>query len=430
MTESESGFIDEARIFVKAGDGGNGLSSFRRAKFEPRGGPDGGDGGRGGDVIIQGDRNLSSLLHFRRKERFKAERGGNGGTAQKHGKRGADEIIRVPLGTVVSDDHGALADVTHDRQEVVIARGGKGGLGNIHFATSTNRAPRMARNGEPGEDLSLNLELRTLGDVGFVGEPNAGKSSLLAAMSAARPEIGAYPFTTLTPNLGVAEIGDVPFVLVDVPGLIMGAHEGVGLGYRFLRHVSRARMLVHVVDASSADPVASYEMILKELELFNKAGHGTQLLDKPAVVAANKMDLPEARTGLAALKRHVAHGSDVALYPVSALTGEGVDALLGAIRTSVEAMRQEESEEELPGRVYRPAARDDKSFTVEKEGEAYYVRGRAAERIIAMANLESDEGIADLQRQLDRLGLLKQLDKAGVKAGDTVFIGDYELEWT
>src|SRR5581483_3993869 len=226
MSEVEGGFVDEARIYVQGGDGGNGIVSFRREKFVPRGGPDGGDGGRGGDVIIRGDRSLSSLGHFRRNERFAAERGGAGGPAKKHGKRGADAVIRVPLGTVVSDENGVLADVVADGQSVIVARGGKGGLGNVHFATATNRAPRMARKGEPGEAAWLSLELRTLGDVGFVGEPNAGKSSLLAAMSAAKPEIGAYPFTTLTPNLGVAEVDHLPIVLVDVPGLIAGAHEG------------------------------------------------------------------------------------------------------------------------------------------------------------------------------------------------------------
>jgi GTPase len=422
-TETEGGFIDQARIHVEAGDGGNGIVSFRREKFVPLGGPDGGDGGRGGDVIVRGDRNLSSLLHFRRQERFRAERGGNGGPGKKHGKRGADVVIRVPLGTVVSDDQGPIADITQDGQAVAVARGGKGGIGNVHFATSTNRAPRMARKGEPGEDLALNLELRTLGDVGLVGEPNAGKSSLLAAMSAAKPEIGAYPFTTLTPNLGVAEIDDVPFVLVDVPGLIEGAHEGVGLGHQFLRHISRARMLVHVVDAAGADPVGSYEMIRHELELFNP-----RLLDKPEMIAANKMDLPGADKGLKALKRSVARRGDVAVYPVSALTREGVEELRAAIRQRLDVMREQEAEEELPSRVYR-LGREDTSIEIVREGEHYRVRGRAAERAVAMANLESDEGIADLQRQLDRLGVLKELERAGVKSGDTVNIGTFELEW-
>jgi len=317
-----------------------------------------------------------------------------------------------------------VADITQDEQEVVVARGGKGGLGNVHFATSTNRAPKMARKGEPGEDLTLNLELRTLGDVGFVGEPNAGKSSLLGAMSAARPEIGAYPFTTLTPNLGVAEIDDVPFVLVDVPGLIEGAHAGTGLGHRFLRHVSRARMLVHVVDVAGADPVGSYEMVRRELELFNP-----RLLEKPELIAANKMDLPDAKKGASALKRHVARRDGVAMYPVSALTGEGVDDLRVAIRARLDRMKAEEQEEELPGRVYRPG-QEDISFEVVKEGADYRVRGRIAESTLATADLDSDEGIADLQRQLDRAGILKALERAGVGPGDTVHIGNFELEWT
>jgi GTP-binding protein len=282
----------------------------------------------------------------------------------------------------------------------------------------------MARKGEPGEDFRLNLELRTLGDVGFVGEPNAGKSSLLAAMSSAHPEIGAYPFTTLTPNLGVAEIDEVPFVLVDVPGLIEGAHEGVGLGHRFLRHVSRARMLVHVVDAAGADPVQSYEMVRNELEQFNPL-----LAEKPEIIAANKLDLPGADAGAKALKRHVARRDNVEVYGVSALTGEGVDELKAAIHQRLALMRQEEQEEELPARVYR-LGREDTSFEIIRENQAYRVTGRIAERAVAMAQLDSDEGIADLQRQLERIGVLKALEKAGVGPGDTVFIGDFELEWS
>jgi len=226
----DRGLIDEARIFVKAGDGGNGIVSFRREKYVPLGGPDGGDGGRGGDVLLRGKHGLNTLAAFAHQTRFNAERGGNGRGARQHGKRGQDLAIDVPLGTLVVDDRGALADITHDGQTVVVARAGKGGLGNVHFATATHRAPRMARKGEPGEERRLDLELKSIGDVGLVGEPNAGKSSLLAALSAAHPEVGAYPFTTLAANLGVATVDDVPFVVVDIPGLIEGAHAGHGLG--------------------------------------------------------------------------------------------------------------------------------------------------------------------------------------------------------
>src|SRR3712207_791401 len=263
--------LDSARIFVKAGDGGNGALSFRREKFVPRGGPDGGDGGRGGSVFLRAEPGISTMLEFSHRRHFKAGRGGNGGGARKHGKKGEDLVIGVPPGTVVSSDEGLIADLRHAGDEFMVARGGRGGLGNVHFATSTNRTPRVAQKGEPGEERWLQLELKTIADVGLVGYPNAGKSSLLAALTAPRPKIGDYPFTTLTPNLGVAERDDFTFVLADIPGLIEGAHQGVGLGHQFLRHVERARVLLHVVDAAVSDPVTAYQSVREELELYNPA---------------------------------------------------------------------------------------------------------------------------------------------------------------
>jgi GTPase len=425
MTQKrESAFMDEARIYVKAGDGGNGLSSFRREKFVPRGGPDGGDGGRGGDVVIRGQRNLNTLLHFQNHIHFRADSGGHGGGNKKHGKRGADLIIEVPLGTLISDENGLIADITHDGQEVHVARGGKGGLGNVHFATSINRAPRMARKGEPGEEIWLNLELKSIGDVGFVGMPNAGKSSLLTAVSSARPEIGAYPFTTLSPNLGVAVVNDVPIVAVDIPGLIEGAHEGHGIGHRFLRHVQRSRILVHVLDAAQDDPVAAYGLIRQELELFDPA-----LLEKRELIAANKMDLPEAQEHLAEIRRQLESDSERRVFPVSAVTGEGIPELLQAIRAELGLIEEEQPKEESAVRVYR-VPREEEAFTVTKEGDRFFVRGREPERVLAMAYLDNDEGIADLQRQLDRIGVFKELGKLGVKSGDEVVIGDLVMEWT
>jgi GTPase len=420
---SPSAFIDEARIFVKAGDGGNGIVSFRREKFVPLGGPDGGDGGRGGDVILRGSRSINTLLGFQHRIHHRADRGGNGGGSKKHGKRGANLIVDVPLGTVVSTAEGFLADITHEGQEVPVARGGKGGLGNVHFATPVNRAPRMARKGEPGEEQWLNLELKSIGDVGFVGEPNAGKSSLLTAISAARPEIGAYPFTTLSPNLGVATIGDVPVVAVDIPGLIEGAHAGRGLGHRFLRHVQRSRILVHVLDAASEDPVGSYQRIRHELELFDPA-----LAEKPELIAANKMDLPDAKQGLTAIRKQLEHKGERRVFPVSALTGEGIPPLLEAMLARM-AVLEEEQPPEPTVRVYRLAP-EEAAFTVEQDGDTYYVRGHEVELILARAYLETDEGLNDFQRQLERLGVFKDLEQRGVQSGDTVVIGDFEMEWT
>src|SRR5919206_2608814 len=291
--------VDEARIWVKAGDGGNGVVSFRREKFVPFGGPDGGDGGRGGSVYLVARAGVSTLLEFNRRRSFKAQNGGPGRGARQHGKAGEDLSIPVPPGTLVRSDDGLSADLVRSGDMVMVARGGRGGLGNTHFATSTQRAPRIAQKGEPGEERTLDLELKTIASAALVGEPNAGKSSLLAATSAAHPQIGDYPFTTLTPNLGVTEAPEsqTVFVLADVPGLIAGAHTGAGLGHRFLRHVERAPILVHVVDASREDAVDAYRTVRYELEAYKP-----EVGNKPEIVAANKMDLPGAQAGLEALQ--------------------------------------------------------------------------------------------------------------------------------
>ncbi len=438
MPNVPDSFLDEARILVKAGDGGNGASSFRREKFVPFGGPDGGDGGRGGDVLLQGNHNLNTLSWFQNRSHFEAERGGNGQGARRHGKRGADLTIDVPLGTQVFDEEGLSADITQDGERVQVARGGKGGLGNVHFATATNRAPRMARKGEPGEERTLRLELKTMGDVGLVGAPNAGKSSLLAALSAAKPDIGAYPFTTLTPNLGAATVDGLSFVVVDVPGLIKGAHAGVGLGHRFLRHVQRARILVQVVDGSTADPLESYRTVREEIRLFDPS-----LLERMQLVAVNKMDLPTARASWAALRRSLLLERQGGVHPVSARTGQGVAELEADMKRCLEEERAQGDREPEDGaspglalrngrgggvRTYR-ARPESEGYTVAREQEGFRVRGRPVERIVAMADMDTDEGVADLQRQLQRLGLFRDLERAGVKAGDTVRIGDFELEW-
>ncbi|MSQ24469.1 MAG: GTPase ObgE [Chloroflexi bacterium] len=413
-------FADEAQVQVKAGGGGNGAKSFRREKFVPLGGPDGGDGGRGGDVIFRGSHDLWELSSIARRQRVAAERGGDGQGARKHGKRGEDQVVAVPLGTEISCEGQVIGDIIRPGQEVVVARGGRGGLGNVHFTTPTRRAPHFAQRGEPGEDKMLDLDLRTLGQVGFVGLPNAGKSSLLAATTAAHPEIAAYPFTTLTPNLGVATVGNVNFVLVDVPGLIEGAHTGLGLGHRFLRHVQRAGVLIQVVDVSEEDPWAGYQAVVSELRLFDET-----LLDRPRLVALNKIDLEGARDRAQSLQRRL-RTEKVESQPVSALTGEGIDVLLKAIQKAVD--RALEEEPPPPVKVYRLEA-EEPDFTLSREADGFRVYGSRVERIVAMADMDTDGGLGELQRLLERLGVYKALREAGVEEGSTVRVGDFELEW-
>jgi GTP-binding protein len=327
--------IDQARVYVKAGDGGNGCLSFRREKFIPKGGPDGGDGGDGGSVILVADAGLATLVDFRYRQHLRAGRGAHGEGAKRHGRRGDDLVVPVPVGTIVRDaDTGVvLADLVAEGQRAVVARGGRGGRGNARFATATNRAPRRADPGEPGEERRVELELRLLADVGLVGLPNAGKSTLLSGISTARPRIGDYPFTTTQPVLGVVEVADGPrFVAADLPGLIEGAHQGAGLGHAFLRHVARTRVLVHVVDlAATGDPLAAYDMVRREVEL-----HDPELSGRPVVVALNKIDLPEARARCAgALAACAARG--LRAVCVSGASGEGLDALVAAIAAALDA---------------------------------------------------------------------------------------------
>ena len=417
--------IDEARIWVKAGDGGNGVVSFRREKFVPFGGPDGGDGGRGGSVYLVARSGVSTLLEFNRRRSFKAQNGGPGRGARQHGKAGEDLSIPVPPGTLVRSDDGLSADLVRSGDMVMVARGGRGGLGNTHFATSTQRAPRIAQKGEPGEERWLNLELKTIAHAALVGEPNAGKSSLLAATSAATPRIGDYPFTTLSPNLGVTEAPDTEavFVLADVPGLIAGAHTGAGLGHRFLRHVERAPILVHVVDASRPDALDAYQTVRHELEAY-KPEVGT----KPEIIAANKLDLPGAREGLERL-RAALPGREV--IGISTVTNEGIADLLAGVARRLAALPAPPEPAENGIRVYRMAPQDaDDAFSVERTAPGVYrVQGRRVERLVAMTDLDSEDGVGHLQRQLERMGVFEALERAGVQVGDTVAIGAWETEW-
>ena len=416
--------IDRAEIHVRAGDGGHGLISFRREKFVPRGGPDGGDGGRGGDVILIGDSRVNGLGAYRFKRQYKAERGGNGGKARKHGRNGADLELPVPLGTIVRRDDEVIGEIVAEGQRLVVARGGKGGRGNVHFATSTNQAPYISESGQRGEEATLQLDLKLLSDVGLVGLPNAGKSTLLAAVSRATPKIADYPFTTLEPHLGVVEVGFESYVMADIPGLIEGAHKGHGLGLEFLRHIERTRLLVHVVDASRDDPAADIAVIDRELRSYAEG-----LSRRPQIVAFNKMDIPEAaarRPQLESLARDL--GRPCAF--ISAAARQGTDDLAKMAFEMLQRIREEEplpaAAETVP--VLRPQPRGAR-FRIEREDGAFRVVGEQPVTLVEMLALQSDESRAETMRRLGRMGVVAALRRAGVKPGDPVRFGDVELRW-
>jgi GTP-binding protein len=424
-------FLDQVTLFVRAGDGGAGAATFRREAHVPRGGPDGGDGGRGGSVYLHVDVGETTLREYRVRHHFRAAAGGAGGRAQRHGRAGADLELTVPPGTAVFDDASGdlLADLVARGQRVLIARGGRGGLGNVHFATATQRAPRHAQKGEPGEERRLRLELRLLADVGLVGLPNAGKSTLLAALTAARPRIAAYPFTTLEPNLGVLDLAVLDAAderrptIADVPGLIEGASAGAGLGHAFLRHVERTRLLLHVVDLAADEVERDFQTIREELRL-----HDAALLDKATLVVANKLDLPPARDHLARF-RAARRREGLKVNAVSALTAEGIPELLAALaRALPEAARLGVPPQSAGVVVHRPEPRAS-GFVVEREGDGFRVRGRRVERLAAQTDFANEESAERFQRDLARLGVDEQLRRAGVAAGDTVRIGSLELAW-
>lgn len=431
--------VDTARIYVRSGKGGNGSTHFRREKYVPKGGPDGGDGGRGGDVVFRVKSNLTSLLPFVYEQRYVAKDGGAGTGQKKFGRAGKPVYVNVPPGTIVyrDDTDEQIADLTEDGEEFVVARGGKGGLGNVHFKTSTRQAPRIAELGEPGQEYWLRLELRLIADVGLVGLPNAGKSTLLSSSTRARPKIADYPFTTLQPNLGVVEVGGPggeTFVMADIPGLIEGAAEGHGLGHEFLRHVRRTKVLIHVVDASGGlegrDPLEDFRAINSELFEFDPA-----MREKPMLVALNKVDLQEARDNVARL-RATLEAESFPIYEISAATGEGVQTLLNAVGDRVRDIRQHELEEkrletERPTRrVYTIGDVDERAWDIAQIGPtAYAVTGVGIERFAKMTNFAQWESADRFQRVLERAGILNELAKRGVKDGDTITIGDFEMTW-
>jgi GTP-binding protein len=430
-------FYDHTKIFVKAGNGGNGSIHFRREKFAPFGGPDGGDGGRGGSVYIQATPNVNTLIEYRYRQHFKAGSGEPGARQKMHGASGDDTVLIVPCGTIVRDAETKqlIADLVEPGQRVMVARGGRGGLGNVHFATSTHQAPREAQNGEPGEEYWLLLELRLIADVGLVGYPNAGKSTLLSVVTAAKPKIADYPFTTLTPNLGVVAVGqpgsgdEFGFVLADIPGLIEGAAQGVGLGLEFLRHVQRTRLLLHILDGASPERDAWQDFlnVNKELREYDE-----RLATRPQIIVFNKMDLPEAQEAWPALKAQAEeHGYPV--FAISAAAHQGTSELMAFAANRLQELQQEEAERALQitqqeeGVVLRP--QPDDAFTVAREKDFFIVRGRRVERTVNMTNLDSDESMDRLQVTLSKMGVTKALEEAGVKVGDRVRFGKVELYW-
>lgn len=419
-------FVDEVTLKVESGSGGDGIVHFRREKHVPRGGPDGGDGGKGGDVIIQADEMISTLGHLRGRDHLKASDGGRGGGSNKTGPAGEGLIVRVPVGTLVYDaaTGDRLADLVDHDAAYVAARAGRGGKGNARYATSRNQAPRMAEKGEPGEIRTLRLEMRLIADVGIVGAPNAGKSTLLAAISNARPKIADYPFTTLTPNLGVAELDkDAALVVADIPGLVEGAHQGVGLGDSFLKHITRTTVIIHLLDGLAEDPLADFAQINAELALFDP-----QLGLKPQIVAVNKIDLPMVADRWPELQAQLEQYG-VQPKAVSAATGENLRELLFAALHALRAVDQkpEPTEADLP--VYGPPV-DPDHFEIKRDPDgAWRVEGQAIERAAAMTYWEHDEAVRRFQSLMARIGVEDALRRAGVEHGDSVRIGEYELEW-
>jgi GTP-binding protein len=418
-------FLDEATIYVKAGDGGAGSMHFRREKFVPLGGPDGGDGGTGGSVSLRADRGINTLFDFKRRRRFTADSGLPGSEAKMHGRSAKDLVVPVPVGTQVRDHETGelLGDLTEHGQSIEIVRGGKGGLGNVHFKSSTNQAPGFAEKGEPGKERWLDLELKVIADVGLIGLPNAGKSTLLAAMSAARPKIADYPFTTLTPNLGVIDTGDWSFVGADIPGLIEGAHEGVGLGHEFLRHIERTLVLLHILDGSADDPLQGFGQVNDELRQYDPG-----LLDKPQLVVVNKLDVPEAAERWPELEsRFRDMGYEV--IGVSAVTRDGIDRLIYRAADMVRELMREMKFEETPDPPVITVKRSADHFEIERRRRTFHVRGEAVERLVSMTDTDSDEALYRLQRRLKQMGVIGALEKAGIQEGGKVQIGDTELAW-
>lgn len=426
-------FHDTAKIYIKSGDGGRGVVSFRREKYAPLGGPDGGDGGHGGDIILRVDDQMATLQHFRYRQHFKAENGQPGRGQKMAGKDGEDLYIDVAPGTTAYDDetNEILADLTEPGETAILLKGGKGGLGNVHFKSSIHQAPRMAELGEPGQELWIRLEMKVIADVGLVGFPNAGKSTLLAAASAARPKIADYPFTTLQPNLGVVEVGGRlgnTFVIADIPGLIEGAAEGVGLGHEFLRHVERTRLLAHIVDGSGGlegrDPLHDFDTITREV-----ASYSEELGSKPRVVVINKIDIPEAQENAAILRMELEERGET-VFEISGVTGEGVKELMEALSQRLAEIPKPERPTVDAERVYTLDSIDEQAWHAERLSQHHFrISGVNLERRFHMTDFQMEEAAERFQRMLELWGISNRLEEMGIEPGDIVHIADDELVW-
>ncbi len=417
-------FIDRAKIFVKAGDGGNGLVSFHTEKNVPNGGPDGGDGGKGGDVIFHATESQTTLKNFRFKHKFHAENGEDGKNKKRAGRGGADLCIEVPVGTVINDaeTQSVIADLTENGAEIIIAKGGRGGHGNIHFVHSVRQAPRFARIGMPGEEFELQIELKLIADVGLVGLPNAGKSTLLSVISAAKPKIADYPFTTLEPILGVVYADDTQFVVADIPGIIEGASGGAGLGLDFLRHIERTRLLIHVVDITAeGDPIADFERISEELKLYK-----ADLETRPRIIAANKIDGADEESVLRFVTEMRGRGFKV--FPISAATAKGTQELMREVAVMLPDIPQSVAVQKTGGER-RYTLEETMPFSINKDGETYVVEGELALSLTGSTNFDDPESLAYFQRMIRKKGIVEALKAAGVKEGDTVRMYDIEFEY-
>ncbi len=425
-------FIDKAVIQLKAGKGGDGAVAFRREKYVPAGGPQGGDGGKGGNIIFEVDEGMRTLMDFRYKKHYNAENGENGGKKNMFGKDGEDLVLKVPPGTLIRDEKTGkiLADLTQKDDRKIVARGGKGGKGNTHFKTATRQAPRFAIAGEVGDSLTVILELKLIADVGLIGFPNVGKSTFLSVVTSATPKIANYHFTTLTPNLGVVttKYGD-SFVLADIPGLIEGAHEGVGLGHDFLRHVERTKLLIHVIDVASVEgrnPLEDFDKINQELKQYSEI-----LAEKQQIVAANKIDIPGAEEHLAELTR-VLREQDIEVFPISAATNRGLDELMVHVSGKLKEIETQERlttvdrEEE---KIYRFKDEPDNLFTIRRDNNTYIVEGKFVERLVNSTNFDDVDSLAYFQKVLRRRGIIDELKELGINDGDMVKIEEIEFEY-
>ncbi len=424
-------FTDYVKIYVSAGKGGNGAISFRHEKYVAAGGPDGGDGGKGGDVYFKVDKDANTLIEFRYKKKFKAQNGENGQGARKYGKSGEDLIIKVPIGTVIKDasTNEILADLSKNDEEALILKGGRGGLGNSHFATATRQAPRFAQDGEPGEEKELILELKLLADVGLVGFPNVGKSTFLSVVTSASPKIANYHFTTINPNLGVvkSKYGD-SFVIADIPGIIEGASEGAGLGLQFLRHIERTRLLLHFIDVSGSEgrnPVDDYNKINEELKKYSE-----KLAKRKQIIVASKSDLVQENDENFINLKKIADKNNQPIFKISSITGEGIEELMNFVSKTLKTLPKENlvditNEHE---KVYKLEEKDE-GYTITKQNKIFVVEGEEVNRILRKVNITDNESLYYLHKKLDEIGLNQELKKRGIKDGDTVKIGSYEMVW-